>query len=92
MAHSTFRIRTRIDATDAKTNVVVARHSDHRGDSPAARRSRTCSGSSCCYGSVAVLGMPIQEGGESLRNCLWTLKLQEVSGALNDAIFHLREP
>ena len=51
-----------------------------------------CSGSICGDGSVAVDGMPIQEGGQSLRNCLWTLKLQEVSGALNGAIFHLRKP
>jgi hypothetical protein len=42
--------------------------------------------------SVAVNGMPIQEGGESLRNCVWTLKLQEVAGALNGAVFHMREP
>lgn len=71
---------------------VVTRYSDRRGDSPPHAEGRPCSGSICCSESVAVHGMPIQEGGESLRNCFWTLKLQEVSGPFNGAIFHLRQP
>ncbi len=42
--------------------------------------------------SADVHAVTIEEVSEPLRNRLRTLKLQEVPGALNRAVFHPREP